>query len=94
MTSLSEFENTPPGTLRDLCRIIVDYTTFRSTSVQAFVKKSFGIESMNNLILMLIFDLAKVNWIPIDEVKSKDEPKLLKAKDDLKKFIEGKLQLS
>ena len=87
MTSLSEFGNTSPGILRDLCRIIVDYSLFRSTAVGIFIDKSFGIESMDNLILRLMFDLAKVNWIPIDEVKSKDEPKLLQAKDDLEKFV-------
>ena len=70
-----------------MCLIIIDYQTFRSVVTQVFIKKSFGREALKSLIQRLIFDLAEITWVPLDEIKSEDESKLLEIDDSLNSFL-------
>ena len=74
-----------------VCSIFVDYGIFKSMVIDALFKRTFGKEAINSLIRRVIFDLADVEWVPLDEVSVEDQPMLLKAKDSLKSFLDDNL---
>ena len=41
--------------------------------------------------MRLMFDLADVKWVPLDEVSPEDQPRVLQAKDDLNRFFKDSL---
>lgn len=74
-----------------VCSIFVDYGIFNSMVINALFKRTFGKEAINSLIQRLIFDLADVEWVPLDEVSAGDQPILLNARDSLDSFFDDSL---
>lgn len=86
--SPEDFGKLPEDTRREICSIVTDYRTFQLVAADAlFLSSTFGEERANSLVTRLTFDLADVKWVPLGEVAPEDQPKVIKALSDLKRFI-------
>ena len=87
---LDEFKRIDPAEGMNVCRILIDYSTFRAVMTQAFVA-AFGRDTMDRLYKRLFFDLAGIKYGPVKELNSEEKSRLMPA---LKGFKDERKDLS
>ena len=89
--SPEEFGKLPEESKRKVCSIVMDFQIFRTVVTDALFDRTFGDAAIRSLTQRIMFDLAEVEWVPLNEVRLEDHEKIIQAKDDLIEFTRDNL---
>ena len=83
---VDEFKRIDPAEGMAVCRIVIDYNTFRGVMTEAFLA-AFGRDTMDSLYKRLIFDMAGIRYGPTKELNGAEKSRLMSALKGLKDGI-------
>ena len=83
---VDEFKRIDPAEGMAVCRIVIDYNTFRGVMTEAFLA-AFGRDTMDSLYKRLIFDMAGIRYGPTKELNGEEKSRLMSALKGLKDGI-------